>query len=103
MRQVTFVFMLKVTNANDSLLIIKSGQDQLERKELNEREMKIRQSCRVRFRNQRNWHGGKVKPNTSTHVPDKNQLNSFSIYSAIDHFQELKHNFGIINICHILN
>lgn len=51
MRQVTFVFMLKVTNANDSLLIIKSGQDQLERKELNEREMKIRQSCRVRFRN----------------------------------------------------
>lgn len=32
MRQVTFVFMLKVTNANDSLLIIKSGQDQLERK-----------------------------------------------------------------------
>lgn len=42
MRQVTFVFMLKV---------IKSGQDQLERKQLNEREMKIRQSCRVRFRN----------------------------------------------------
>lgn len=51
MRQVTFVFMLKVTNANDSLLIIKSGQDQLESKQLNEREMKIRQSCRVRFRN----------------------------------------------------
>lgn len=51
MQQVTFVFMLKVTNANDSLLIIKSGQDQLERKQLNEREMKIRQSCRVRFRN----------------------------------------------------
>lgn len=29
MRQVTFVFMLKVTNANDSLLIIKSGQERV--------------------------------------------------------------------------